>query len=77
MNTQLPCYTDTDGCTYTYDPVDNLCNIRRFKIAMCARQRMESAHISGAKDGFWFDTWKGERLSFWSTLARSIPNEFQ
>jgi hypothetical protein len=33
-------YTDTDGCTYDYEPVASICSLRRYNIAQCARQRM-------------------------------------
>jgi len=77
MNTQLPRYTDTDGCEYTYEPVAHICSLRRFKIALCARERMYNAHNQGKQDSDWFETWKAERVSFWSTLAHAIPDEFK
>ena len=66
-------YTDTDGCTYEYEPSADICSLRRYNIAQCARQRMYNAYHS---EGDWLDVWKGERISFWSTLARSIPADF-
>jgi hypothetical protein len=76
MTTQSPSYVDTDGCTYTYEPRVALCSLSRYNIALCARQRMYDAHNQGTQDGDWFETWKAERVSFWSTLAHAIPGEF-
>jgi hypothetical protein len=67
-------YTDTDGCTYEYEAAANLCHLRRYNVAHCARQRMYNAHHS-REDAF--ELWKRERVSFWSTLVRSIPTDFQ
>lgn len=71
---QTPTYIDTDGCAYEYEPSISICSLRRYNIAQCARQRMYNAHGS---DDDSFELWKRERISFWSTLARSIPADFQ
>lgn len=67
-------YTDTDGCTYEYEPVAGICNLRRYNIAQCARQRMCDAFNSDEDS---VELWKRERVSFWSTLARAIPDGFK
>ena len=81
MTNNLPRYTDTDGCTYEYEPSATVCNLRRYNIAQCARQRMQIAHSSGyyADDEYKqaVERWKRERISFWSTLAHSIPDNFK
>ena len=81
MNSTLPRYTDTDGCTYEYEPPAALCSLRRYNIAHCARQRMRDAHCLGYHAGDnhkpWTELWKRERMSFWSTLAHSIPHNFK
>jgi hypothetical protein len=81
MNTNLPRYTDTDGCTYEYEPPAELCSLRRYNIAHCARQRMQIEHFNGyhADDDYKqsVERWKRERVSFWSTLAHSIPHNFK
>lgn len=78
---QDPSYTDTDGCVYTYTPPSNLCNLRRYNIAQCARQRMQDAHYHGFHNpddaAYGVELWKRERISFWSTLAHSIPDTFK
>ena len=76
MNTTMPTYTDTDGCTYEYTPPSVVCSLRRYNIAQCARQRMYNAHTNATNGDDWFELWKRERVSFWSTLAQSIPSEF-
>jgi hypothetical protein len=73
-STMSTLYTDTDGCTYEYEPVASICSLRRYNIAQCARQRMYDAHNSNEDS---FELWKRERISFWSTLARSIPDTFK
>ena len=73
---QDPTYTDTDGCEYTYTPPPGICSLRRYNIAQCARQRMYDAHCSGNGAG-WFEIWKRERESFWSTLAHAVPDNFK
>ncbi len=81
MNTNLPRYTDIDGCTYEYEPPATVSSLRRYNIAQCARQRMQDTHFSGyhADDDYKqaVELWKRERISFWSTLARSIPDNFK
>ena len=78
---QDPSYIDIDGCEYTYTPPLGICSLRRYNIALCARARMQDAHHHGfynpddAEHGV--ELWKRERISFWSTLARSIPNTFK
>lgn len=75
---QEPTYIDTDGCEYEYTPAQVICNLRRYNIAQCARQRMYNANaVTNKNDGDWFEVWKRERESFWSTLARSIPDNFK
>jgi|LakMenEpi03Aug12_release.lakeMendotaPanAssembly.Ray.scaffolds.fasta_scaffold43382_14 hypothetical protein len=73
---QDPTYIDTDGCEYTYTPPPGICSLRRYNIAQCARQRMSDAHCSGNGAG-WFEIWKRERESFWSTLAHAVPDNFK
>lgn len=81
MNTDLPRYTDTDGCTYEYEPPAGLSSLGRYNIAHCARQRMQNAHFGGyhAGDDYksFSELWRRERMSFWSTLAHSIPHNFR
>jgi hypothetical protein len=40
---------------------------------------MYDAHIRPEdKDGSdWFEYWKRERVSFWSTLAHAVPDNFK
>ena len=71
---QDPTYIDTDGCEYTYTPPRIICSLRRYNIAQCARQRMYNAHTADEDS---FELWKRERVSFWSTLARAIPDTFK
>ena len=71
----LPTYI-SHGVEIQYEPAANLCSLRRYNIAQCARRRMSNAHHLGAPDES-FELWKRERISFWSTLARSIPNTFK
>lgn len=73
---QDPTYIDTDGCEYTYTPPPGICSLRRYNIAQCARQRMSDAHCTG-NGAEWFEIWKGERESFWSTLAHAVPDNFK
>lgn len=74
---QDPTYIDTDGCEYTYAPPPGICSLRRFNIAQCSRRRMlDSFHRSDDK-GEWFMYWKRERVSFWSTLAHAVPDNFK
>jgi len=76
MTAKLPAYC-IDGVEYTYEPPFNVCSLRRYNIATCARQRMQNAHslYKGNADES-FELWQRERVSFWSTLAHSIPNNF-
>jgi hypothetical protein len=78
---QDPTYIDTDGCVYTYTPPGVICSLRRYNIAQCARQRMQIEHFNGyhADDDYkqYVERWKRERVSFWSTLAHSIPHNFR
>jgi len=69
-----PAYIDIDGQQYEYEPKTTLCSLRRYNIAQCARQRMIGAFHE--QDDF-VEKWKGERASFWSTLARAIPDTFK
>ena len=69
-----PTYTGVDGQQYEYKPVAALCSLHRYNIAQCARQRMSEAYH--ANDDY-LEKWKGERVSFWSTLARAIPDTFK
>jgi len=77
MIMQEPTYIDIDGCEYEYTPAATVCNLRRYNIAQCARQRMYDAHFAGVEDGYSYQLWKRERETFWSTLARSIPDTFK
>jgi len=81
MTNTLPQYIDTDGCTYEYEPPATLCSLRRYNIAHCARKRMEEAHTYGYYNSndatYAVELWKRERMTFWSTLARSIPHNFK
>jgi hypothetical protein len=70
----LPTYI-SHGVEIQYEPADNLCSLRRYNIAQCARQRMSDAHHFGTPDKS-FELWKRERISFWSTLRASIPYTF-
>jgi hypothetical protein len=70
----LPTYI-SHGVEIQYEPADNLCSLRRYNIAQCARQRMSDAHHFGTSDES-FELWKRERISFWSTLRASIPYTF-
>jgi len=72
---QEPTYTGVDGCAYQYTPPQTICSLRRFNIAKCARQRMSSAVL--ISDDSYLERWKGERNSFWTTLARAIPDNFK
>jgi hypothetical protein len=74
---QDPSYIDTDGCEYTYTPPPGICSLRRYNIALCARQRMLDAHTYSADSVDWFEYWKRERVSFWSTLAHAVPDNFK
>lgn len=73
---QDPTYIDTDGCEYTYTPPPGICSLRRYNIAQCARQRMSDAHCRG-NGPEWFEIWKRERESFWSTLSHAVPDNFK
>lgn len=82
MTKTLPRYTDTDGCTYEYEPTASLCSLRRYNIAVCARQRMQDAHFKGYHAGDddhkqWTELWKRERVSFWSTIVHATPSNFK
>jgi hypothetical protein len=81
MTNNPPLYTDIDGCTYEYEPPYSLCSLRRYNIARCARQRMQDVHFRGyhADDNYKqaVELWKRERISFVSTLAHSIPDNFK
>ena len=79
MYNDLPTYRDTDGCVYTYEPPAGVCSLRRYNIAQCSRQRMYDAHMRPEDtDGSdWFEYWKRERVSFWSTLAHAVPDNFK
>ena len=70
----LPTYI-SHGVEIQYEPADNLCSLRRYNIAQCARHRMSDAHHFGTPDES-FQLWKRERISFWSTLRASIPYTF-
>ena len=80
MTNTLPQYIDTDGCTYEYEPPATLCSLRRYNIAQCARQRMQDIIHNGYREddpAHSMELWKRERISFWSTLAHSIPSDFK
>ena len=81
MTNNLPRYTDTDGCTYEYEPSATLSGLRRYNIAQCARQRMQNAHHKGYHEpdsaDYCAELWKRERMTFWSTLQHSIPQKFR
>lgn len=70
----LPTYID-NGIEIAYEPRATICNLSRYNIAQCARQRMADAHNHYKEDGG-FELWKRERVSFWSTLQASIPPHF-
>jgi len=76
---QDPTYIDTDGCEYTYTPPSIICSLRRYNIAQCSRQRMYDAHMrpENTVGSDWFEYWKRERVSFWSTLAHAVPDNFK
>jgi hypothetical protein len=77
MSMKLPAYVDTDGVEYTYEAPQHLCSLRRYNVAQCARKRMQNAHhfYKNDPEGS-LELWKRERVSFWSTLAHSIPYNF-
>ena len=70
----LPTYIE-NGFEFEYEPRACLCNLSRYNIAQCARQRMINAHSNFTEDGG-YELWKRERVSFWSTLQASIPPHF-
>ena len=70
----LPTYID-HGVEIEYEPNAYLCSLRRYNIALCARQRMSDAHHIKQGDES-YERWKRERVSFWSTLQASIPPHF-
>ena len=70
----LPTYI-SHGVEIEYEPAANLCSLRRYNIAQCARQRRSDAHPLGKPDES-VELWKRERISFWSTLRASIPYTF-
>lgn len=74
---QNPTYVDTDGCEYTYTPPSIICSLRRYNIAQCSRQRMYDANCRLDDNGNWFEYWQRERVSFWSTLAHAVPDNFK
>ena len=76
MTAKPPAYV-LNGVEYTYEPPQHLCSLRRYNVAQCARQRMQDAHhfYKNDPDGS-FELWQRERVSFWSTLAHSIPDNF-
>lgn len=70
----LPTYI-SHGCVIEYEPPLSICNLTRYNIAKCARERMSLAHSVGTADQS-FELWKRERYSFWTTLRASIPFPF-
>jgi hypothetical protein len=38
---------------------------------------MYDAHCRPDDNGEWFEYWKRERVSFWSTLAHAVPDNFK
>ena len=55
-----------------YEPPMRLCSLARYNIAHCARLRMREAHETGK-----FELWRGERITFWSTLSAALPYSFK
>lgn len=55
-----------------YEPPMNLCSLARYNVAQCARLRMAQAHKDGESE-----LWKGERITFWSTLSAALPYSFK
>jgi len=77
-------FKETVHATYTID--DNvfeyrtptyLADLGRYNVAMCARKRMLAALEFVDDHDRAYERWKRERISFWSTLARSIPHSFR
>ena len=55
-----------------YEPPMRLCSLTKYNIAHCARLRMREAHETGK-----FELWRGERITFWSTLSAALPYSFK
>jgi hypothetical protein len=64
----------TDSGPIEYTPPVEICSLRRYNLAHCARLRMLEALASLQFD---FELWKRERVTFWSTLRESIPHNFK
>jgi hypothetical protein len=69
-------YTIKDQ-TVDYKVPYDLGDLDRYNIAICARKRMLAALEFDSEYDEAYQRWKRERVSFWSTLARSIPSSFR
>lgn len=72
-----PCYIDINGFKYEYYPPNGIAPLSRFNIAKCMRDRMAEAYDSAGVDLNWYERWADIRKAFWSTVARSLPEEFK